>query len=207
MGFQNQSFIKRHSKSEEEALAIMSQLQHKGVFSKFVKTDIEQDKSGTDYLISMSDENCDIPVQFKIRREKWRDLPVCRFQPFRGFTRCTIGRDFKSLSEGKNRFYYVASSKDAKNFDRITITSTDKIFNLIQEAEREWFGDEESWSYFSEEQYQTFIKKRVYNKKLKTAKNGVEAWFKKNFDDIEGFGKINIYIPEKYADTIIDLII
>lgn len=207
MGFQNQSFIKRHAKSEEEALAIMSQLQNKGIIKKFLKTDIEQDKSGTDYLISILDEACDIPVQFKIRREKWRDLPVCRFQPFRGFGRCTLGRDYKSLSEGKNKFYYVASSKDAKNFDRVTITNTDKIFSLIKEAENEWFGQEEPWSYFSEEQYLTYIKKKIYNKKLKVANNGVEAWFKKNFDDVEGFGKINIYIPERYADHIIDLVI
>lgn len=183
----------------------MSYLKESGVILNFKKTEVEEDKGGVDFYVDTKDGKTNQPVQFKTRREKWRDLPICRFQPFRGYEKSTVGRDYRSLKDKKNVFYYVASSGDGKNYDKITITCTSKILNLIEEAEKEWFGDEIAWSYFTEELYNNNLGKKIYNKKLKVASNGVEAWFKKNFNNIEGFGKINLYVPESLVDLSVDL--
>lgn len=205
MGFQNQNFSARHKTSELETLQIMEQLKNKNIIFDFKKTEIDEDKSGVDFYVQLFEDAKSEPIQFKIRREKWRDLPVCRFQPFRGYTKSTVGRDYRSLKERKNEYYYVASSGDGRNFDRLAITKTEKILTLIEEAEKEWFGSEEPWSYFTEEIYNQNLGKRIYNKKLKIASNGVEAWFKKNLHSVEAFGKINLYIPDTYADQIVDI--
>lgn len=200
MQFQNQHFVTRHRKSEEETLEVMRFLKNTGIIFDFIKTEKEEDISGTDFLVKFESSTDLVPIQFKTRKEKWRDMPVCRFQPFRGYTNSTIGRDYKSLSSGKNRYYIVASSGNGKDFDKVTITDTDKIYDLICAAEKEWFGDENPWEYFTEEIYKTTIEKRTYNKKLKISENGVEAWFKKNPNNVESFAKINLYIPSSYAD-------
>lgn len=205
MEFQNQNFISRHKTSEFETLQIMETLKKTGVITDFLKTEVETDKAGIDFYVQLVNENEQAPIQFKTRRDKWRDFPVCRFQPFRGYTRSTLGRDYRSLKEHKNKFYFVASSGNGASFDRVTITKTEKILTLIEEAEREWFGSEEPWSYFTEAIYNQNLGKRIYNKKLKVASNGVEAWFKKNLNNVETFGKINLYIPDSYADQIIDI--
>lgn len=200
MQFQNQSFQARHHKSESETLEVMEHMKKQRIIADFYKTEKEEDISGTDFYVKIDELSEYSSVQFKIRKEKWRDFPVCRFQPFRGYTNSILGRDYRSLSSNKNKYYFVASSGNARDFDRVTITETTKIYDLIAAAEKEWFGDENPWEYFTEEIYNRNLAKNIYNKKLKIADNGVEAWFKKNYNNIESFGKINLYIPSSYAD-------
>lgn len=200
MSFQNQAFTTRHKKSEAETLEIMKCLKSQNIINEYIKTEKEDDIAGTDFHIKFQEDDEFHPVQFKTRKEKWRDFPVCRFQPFRGYTNSTVGRDYRSLASGKNKYYIVASSGNGRDFDRVTITETNKIYELIVAAEKEWFGDETPWEYFTEEIYNRNLEKQIYNKKLKIADNGVEAWFKKNYDKVESFGKINLYIPSIYAD-------
>jgi hypothetical protein len=200
MQFQNQTFAARHRKSEEETLDLMKCLVNSGIIKEYIKTEKEEDIAGTDFHILIDEEAGMVPIQFKTRKERWRDFPVCRFQPFRGFNNSTVGRDYRSLAGGKNKYYIVASSGNGKDFDRVTITETKKIYDLIVTAEKEWFGEEVPWQYFSEEIYNRTVANKTFNKKLKIAENGVEAWFKKNPNNVEAFGKINLYIPSTYAD-------
>jgi hypothetical protein len=202
MGFQNKSFLKRHQISEKETYQIMENLYENKHIKAFCKTKIEEDKAGTDYTVKINQSNS-VNVQFKTRHDRWMDLPICRFQPFRGIENCTIGRDYKSIISDKNEFYFVATQNLSKQYDKVSITTTSKIKDLVLEAEKEWFGDSNPWSYFTAEIYEKYLDKKIRNQKLKTAKNGVQAWYKKNHT--EEFGKINLYIPYTYADNIIDL--
>ena len=169
----------------------------------FFKTKVDDDKAGTDFYVKMNEFNDAVNIQFKTRHDKWQDLPICRFQPFRGITNCTIGRDYKSIVSDKNKFYFVATQNSTKQYDKVSITETSKIKKLLQEAESEWFPNEEPWQFFTEEIYNKYIDKKIRNHKLKTASNGVQAWFKKNHT--ENFGKINLYIPVEYVDKIVEL--
>lgn len=200
MQFQNQAFNTRLKKSESETLDLMRCLLKNGIIKEFEKTEKEDDIAGTDFWVRLDESSEYSPIQFKTRKDRWRDLPVCRFQPFRGFINSTLGRDYRSLAGSKNKYYVVASSGNSRDFDRVTITETKKIYDLIVEAEKEWFGDEAPWEYFTEAIYNRCLENGTFNKKLKIATNGVEAWFKKNHNSVESFGKINLYIPSSYAD-------
>jgi hypothetical protein len=203
MAFQNKSFLKRHEISEKVTYDIMENLyENKHIFA-FFKTAVEEDKAGTDYAVRMVEDNTPVNIQFKTRHDRWQDLPICRFQPFRGIDNCTVGRDYKSIMSDKNQFYFVATQNLNKQYDKVSITETSKIKKLITDAENEWFPDGKVWDFFTNEIYQKYLQNKIRNKKLKTASNGVEAWFKKNHT--EEFGKINIYIPVQHVDKIVDL--
>lgn len=197
MSFHNMKFNERESNSRIETRSIVEILLRKNIISNPVETTKEEDIEGTDYIVDYEDQ-LNTPIQFKLRKDKWQDLPVCRFQPFRGHEDSTIGRDYKSLKCKKNKLYFVASMDETKKYKFVSITSTEKILNLIDEAEKEWFPDQEEWKYFDSKIYNNLLNKSVWNKKLKTSTNGVEAWFKKNYK--ENFGKINYYIPSRLAD-------
>ena len=203
MGFQNKSFLNRHQISEKITYAIMENLFENKHIMAFSKTKVDDDKAGTDFYVKMLEVNKTVNIQFKTRHDKWQDLPICRFQPFRGIENCTIGRDFKSIMSDKNEFYFVATQNSTKQYEKVSITKTSKIKKLIQEAEVEWFPNEEPWQFFTGEIYNKYLDKKIRNHKIKTASNGVEAWFKKNHT--EEFGKINLYIPVQHVDKIVEL--
>lgn len=204
MSFHNMHFNDRESNSRIETRNIVEVLLERKAISNPRETDKQVDINGTDYFIDY-EEDTDVPIQFKLRKDKWKDIPICRFQPFRGYEESTIGRDYKSLKAKKNKLYFVASMNEEKKYSHVSITSTDKILNLIDEAEREWFPEEEHWAYFNSKIYNDLLDRKTWNKKLKISSNGVEAWFKKNYS--ESFGKINYYIPANLADKSIKLLI
>jgi hypothetical protein len=196
-------FNDRESNSRIETKNIVQVLLEKNILSNPIETMKEVDISGTDFFIDYKDST-NLPIQFKLRKDKWQDIPICRFQPFRGYEQSTIGRDYKSLKEKKNKLYFVASMNENKKYSHVSITSTDKILELIDEAEKEWFSGGDQWIYFNCKIYNDLLDKKIWNKKLKTSVNGVEAWFKKNYS--ESFGKINYYIPASLADEQIKII-
>jgi len=203
MSFHNMHFNDRESNSRIETRDIVEVLLERNIISNPRETVKQVDINGTDYFVDY-EENTDAPIQFKLRKDKWQDIPICRFQPFRGYEESTIGRDYKSLKAKKNKLYFVASMNEEKEYSHVSITSTDKILDLIDEAEREWFPEEEQWSYFNIKIYNDLLDKKTWNKKLKTSTNGVEAWFKKNYK--ENYGKINYYIPARLADKRVKII-
>jgi len=203
MGFQNKSFLNRHQISEKNTYAIMENLFENKHIMAFHKTKVDDDKAGTDFYVKMKEGMDMVNIQFKTRHDKWQDLPICRFQPFRGIDNCTVGRDYKSIMSDKNKFYFVATQNSTKQYDKVSFTETSKIKKLITDAENEWFPDGNVWDFFTNEVYQAHIEKKVRNKKLKVASNGVEAWFKKNHT--EDYGKINLYIPVHHVDKIVEL--
>jgi len=203
MSFHNMKFNDREKKSRIETGNIVEILEEKKVISNPRETIKEVDISGTDFIIDYKDLK-DVPIQFKTRKDRWKDIPVCRLQPFRGYEKSTIGRDYESLKSKKNKLYFVASMNEEKRYSHVSITSTDKILDLINEAEQEWFPEAEQWAYFSSKIFNDLLDRGIWNKKLKTSKNGVEAWFKKNYS--ESYGKINYYIPANFADNLVEII-
>ena len=202
MKFQDQTFQDRHKESESQSFHIMNKLYEKKHIKAFKKTSVETDKSGTDYLVDFGDGNFKT-VQFKLRKEKYQDIPICRFQPFRGIEWHTVGRDYKSLIQQKNEYYFVSTQDNNLQYKSITFTNTSRLVELMIEAEQEWFPREDAWTYFNQHLYNNYLNKGKFTVRLKTAKNGVQAWFRKN--KYENFGKINYYIPIKYSDKTINL--
>jgi len=202
MKFQDHAFLDRHKESESQSFNLMNKLFEKKHIKAFKKTSVEVDKSGTDYLVDFGDGEFKT-VQFKLRKEKYKDIPICRFQPFRGIEQHTVGRDYKSLMQEKNEYYFVSTQDNNSEYKSISITKTNKLVELMCEAENEWFPQEEKWAYFNQYLYNQYLNNGRFTVRLKTAKNGVQAWFRKN--KYENFGKINYYIPAKYCDKTINL--
>lgn len=206
MAFQDLKFLERHETSTKISYQIMESLYEKKHIAAFSKTDKKTDIDGTDYLVKFLDTNDYQKVQFKNRQDKWKDLPITRYQPFYGVDseQSVLGRDYRSLVQNKNDFYVVATQNSNKVYDQISITSTSKILQLMLEAEKEWFPSGNSFDYFNKEFFDKLFSQKVRNKKIHVATNGVEAWYKKNFN--ENYGKINLYVPHKYVDKVINLL-
>jgi hypothetical protein len=202
MHFHDKKFDERHAESDVITYSLMEKLFESKKIKAFVKMKKDVDIEGTDYTVTF-DEFSKEKIQFKIRMWKYQDIPVTRLQPFLGYGNHVTGRDYRSLVENKNKFYFVASQNSKKQFDKISITEAEKLRDLVLEAEKEWFPRELPWAYIGEKIYQDWIAKGITNRRLKKAENGVIACFKKNY--FEKYGKINYYIPSKYVDRIIVL--
>ena len=194
-------FEQRLKISDNQTFQIMNSLFEKKIIKKFVKAQLDEDKEGIDYFVDM-DDFCAAPIQCKTRLKGKKDIPIVRYQPFRGIDHDSliIGRDYKGLKNGKTLLYFTGSQdKDnSKKFNNVSIICAKKLFDLITTAEKEWFPDEKHWDYFNYETYKNTINKGRNSYRLKVASNGVEAWFKKNPQ--ESFGKINYYVPHSEVD-------
>jgi hypothetical protein len=203
MKLHNKHFIDRQEISTATSYSIMEKLFEKKIIRSFSKAEKNEDISGIDYFFTWEkDGNEKKFIQFKNREDKFQDFPISRFQPFYGIDhlRTKVGRDFRSLKDKRNNYYFTAVKPDGKNYSEVIIIESVKLFNLITEAEKEWFGDEEPWLYFNAEICE---KTKNWNKKLKTAQNGVQAWFKRTAS--ETAAKINMYVPRIYADQVVEL--
>jgi hypothetical protein len=184
----------------------MNSLFENKTIKKFVKAQLDEDKDGIDYFVDYENYFA-APIQCKTRLKGKKDIPVVRFQPFRGIDHdsLVIGRDYKGLVNGKTLLYFTGSQdkENSKGFNSVSIILANKLMNLINAAEQEWFPNGNPWGYFTNETYKNTISKGRNSYKLKVASNGVEAWFKKNPQ--ESFGKINYYIPHSEADRNISI--
>ena len=203
MKLHNKHFIDRQEISTALSYGIMEKLFENKIITSFTKAEKSEDISGVDYFFTWEKDGKDKKlIQFKNREDKFQDFPISRFQPFYGsdHTRTKAGRDYRALRDKKNDYYFTAVKPDGKNYSEILIIESVKLYGLLVEAETEWFGNDEPWVYFDSE---TCEKTKNWNKKLKTAKNGVQAWFKRTAS--EAAPKINIYVPRIYADQVIKL--
>jgi hypothetical protein len=199
-------FNQRLKISDNQTFEIMNSLYEKKLIKKFVKCFIDDDKDGIDYFIDMDDSRA-IPIQCKTRLKGRKDIPVVRFQPFRGIDHesLVIGRDYKALKNKKTQMYFtgIQEEKNSNKFTSVILIEAKKLFDIIIEAEKEWFPKDDHWNYFNNQVYLNTIKKGKNSCRLKVASNGVEAWFKKNPQ--ENFGKINYYVPHIYSDSIMKI--
>lgn len=206
MAFQDLGFLERHETSTKISYKIMESLFEKKCITAFYKADKKTDIEGTDYFVIFNKHEPIKKVQFKNRQDKWKDIPITRYQPFYGINsdQTVLGRDYRSLFDKKNDYYIVATQNSSKSYDQISITSTSKILQLMLEAENEWFSNGIAYEYFNQEYFNKFLSQNIRNKKIHVATNGVEAWYKKNFN--ENYGKINLYVPYRYVDKVITLL-
>jgi glucan-binding YG repeat protein len=203
MKLHNKHFIDRQEISTALSYGIMEKLFEKKIIKSFIRAKKTEDISGVDYFFTWEKDGPDKKlIQFKNREDKFQDFPVSRFQPFYGVgnSKTKDGRDYRALRDKKNDYYFTAVKPDGKNYSEIIIIESAKLFDLILEAEKEWFGNEDPWLYFNTELCE---KTTNWNKKLKTASNGVQAWFKRTAS--EAAAKINIYVPRIYAEQVVKL--
>lgn len=203
MKLHNKHFIDRQEISTSLSYSIMENLFEQKIIKSFKKAEKNEDISGVDYFFTWEKDGQNQKlIQFKNREDKFQDFPISRFQPFYGVdhNRTKAGRDYRSLRDNKNDYYFTAVKPDGKNYSEVLIVKSSKLYELLLEAEKEWFGEEEPWTYFNAEMCE---KTKNWNKKLKTAKNGVQAWFKRTAS--EAAAKINIYVPRIYAEYVVKL--
>ena len=204
MGLHQQSFLSRMGISANKTRQVMDLLFENKKIESFVRTTEQEDKGGIDYFIGWQNKK-NIPIQFKLRMDKWKDIPVLRFQPFYGYdnTKTVLGRDYKGLQNNVTEWYFHSYLDENNEYTKVVATRSDKLLEIIRQAEEEWFPKEKPWEYFKESLFEKYKTQKIFNRKIKKASNGVEAWFKKNVK--EPGGKINYYIPYTYGDINIDL--
>jgi hypothetical protein len=204
MRLHQQSFLSRMGISGSKTRQIMDLLFENKKIQAFSITTETEDKGGIDYFISWQDKK-NIPIQFKLRMDKWKDIPVLRFQPFYGSDsqQTVLGRDYKGLKKGITEWYFHSYLDENNEYTKIVATQSGKLLKIIEDAEKEWFPTEAPWDYFQQTLFEKYNKQKIFNRKLKKASNGVEAWYKKN--PKEPGGKINYYVPYNYGDINIDL--
>ena len=200
-------FLSRMEFHNAVSYGLMETLFTRKIISKFDKAITEEDKEGVDYFFKWAEKDPRysdgrIRIQFKNREDTYPDFPVLRFQPLYGVDhpKNNIGRDYKALKNQMNDLYFTAIKPDGKNYSKILVIDSQKLFGIVQEAENEWFGNDVPWAFLTEE---LCAKTSSWNKKLLQAKNGVQAWFKRTKS--EKMPKINLYVPKGYADQVIDL--
>lgn len=203
MKLHNMHFLDRQKISTKISYGLMEKLFENKLIKKFNTAVLKEDKEGVDYFFSWHDDPETVKkIQFKNRQDKFCDFPICRYQPFYG-TDCektVVGRDYRALRDGMNDYYFTAIQPDGKTYSTILVIDSKKLFKLVADAEKEWFGDQDPWSYFTAE---LCDKTKNWNKKLKIASNGVQAWFKRTAS--EKNPKINIYVPQDYAEQTIKI--
>jgi len=203
MTLHNKHFLHRQEVSTKLSYELMEKLFNLKKIKFFQKAVIEADKSGIDYFFRWTDGDEEpnkgqlIKAQFKNREDKYQDVPISRFQPFYGVghQRSKDGRDYRALRDNMNDVYLTAIKPDGVNYSEILVINSTKLFNLVLEAEKEWFSDSTPWAYIDALACDKINKN---DKKLKKASNGVEAWFKRTKS--EKAAKINMYVPRDYVD-------
>lgn len=204
----NKPFLHRMEHHNTISYELMEFLFTKRLISKFVKAITEEDKEGVDYFFKWAENDPRYSetlkrIQFKNREDTYPDIPVLRFQPLYGtdHPKNNVGRDYKALQNNMNDFYFTAIKPDGKSYSKILVIDSKKLFGIVKEAEKEWFGDGTPWDFVTA----AFCEKTTsWNKKLLEASNGVQAWFKRTKN--EKSPKINLYVPKKYAEEVIDLL-
>jgi hypothetical protein len=201
MKLHNKHFLERQEISSKISYGLMEKMFESKKIGSFSNAKLDEDKKGIDFFITWKnkDSSDKYKVQFKNRQDNFQDIPVCRFQPFYGVgnSKTVMGRDYKALINKENDYYFTAVKGKSGNYEEVLIVSSSVLLKRLQEAEKEWFGSNPLWENFDA----TWCDKTTqWNKKLLTASNGVEAWFKRTAK--EKAAKINLYVPKRYAEDL-----
>ena len=203
MKFHNKHFLERQSVSTQISYGLMERLFESKKIAGFYVAKYEEDKKGVDFFLKWKNEDDNKSrVQFKNRQDNFQDIPVCRFQPFYGVDsqKTVTGRDYRALVNKENDYYFTAVKGKSGKYEQVVVISSEKLLKYLEDAEKEWFGDKPPWEAYNE----IWCNKTTqWNKKLLSASNGVEAWFKRT--NSEKCAKINLYIPKKLAETIYEV--
>jgi hypothetical protein len=208
MKLHNKHFLERMELTKKVTFGLMNLLYQQKKLKYFHIAIEKEDKEGVDFFMKWQDEKswqegAPIKIQFKNREDKFQDFPICRFQPLYGLDhpKNVVGRDYKAIKNKMNEMYFTAVKPDGKNYTEILVIRSEKLYDLITEAEKEWFPEGEPWAYFTNE---LCNKTTSWSKKIKQASNGVQAWFKRT--QSEKNPKINLYVPRSYADSVLSLV-
>lgn len=196
------SFNSRLNITDNYTLALMEVLKTKGHFQDFRKSSKEEDLGGIDWWVIYPKQKTELPIQFKIR-DKQKDIPVCRFQPFYGIghEKTVEGRDFRCLQGNKTSAYYVAIRNGTSFSEIYSITcaklakSVIKIDELWQATEKQ--GDNLPKGFFDPKHVNLWLEKDIRNRCVFRQDEG-QVWWKKNYN--EKSPKFNFYIPYAQRD-------
>lgn len=219
-GLHKKKFNDRLEVSEKYTLPLMELLKNRGRFASYQKTITEEDKEGVDYWVSVPSlqsirssvykdevELKNVPIQFKIR-DKQKDIPVCRFQPFHGIDAesTVVGRDYRCLRDKKASQYYVAIRNNGCFSEIYSINSND-LLEHVSAVDKAWsecekVGDQLPSSFFTKANTQLWLEKDIRNRCVFRNEIG-DVWWKKNYN--EKSPKFNIYINYQFKEWSINL--
>lgn len=193
-----QSFNNRISISDNYTTALVKLLTEHQHFKSYRKASLEEDMDGIDFWVTYPKSSVEIPVQFKIR-DKQKDIPVCRYQPFYGIghEKTIVGRDFRSIKAKKVQKYYIAIRNGAGAFSEVYNISSDALEKHVLSVDESWNkatkqGEQLPSSFFTPANTTVWLDKAIRNKCVYRGENG-DVWWKKNHN--EKSPKFNIYIP------------
>lgn len=197
-GLHTRQFNERLNVADSYSFALMKFLNQKNHFQSVRKSSKEEDLDGVDWWVIYPDENQEVPIQFKLR-DKQKDIPVCRFQPFWGINhaKTVVGRDFRGLRDSKCKHYYVGVRNGNGQFTEIYSISCQSLKSKIDQLDQEWqtvtgrYGNF-ALDFFEENRVNSWLQKGIWNKRVFSNDIG-EVWWKKNGN--EKSPKFNMYIP------------
>lgn len=209
---QEQSFDTRQKIMDVVTEMLTKSMVHGNYVTGYRKAELEADRdqaidfwfdrpAGGAWPIVLNDD----PSQFKCRdKPGYRDVPLCRFQPFFGVDADTtvIGRDYKGLLTTRATTQYFVAVKDADDvFCEIYRISTAKLRPQVEALEREWIETTNdrfvAQSAMNMQKKTEFINNSVWTKRLYASPTG-EVWWQKN--KRREAPKINFYLPESLKE-------
>lgn len=192
-------FNERLNITDSYTTALMSLLQKRGHVVSYRKASKQEDIDGVDWWVTYTKGDTEVPIQFKLR-DKQKDIPVCRFQPFHGTAheKTVEGRDYRCLRDQKSHEYYVAIRVDG-TFKEIYRVSCKTLNDLVTKLDQEWnessggeLNNQFPLSFFNPKRVQSWLGGSIWNKRVFRGEDG-EVWWKKNFN--ERSPKFNMYFP------------
>lgn len=191
-----QHFTTRQTISEANTAALMELLHQKGHFNTYRQATTEEDKGGIDWWTTYTpEEEKETTIQFKLR-DKQRDVPVVRFQPFHGIDKATTvdGRDWRGLRDKVSDQYYVGiRDANKKYFVEVYRVSCAELWVLAEELYNEWLQAEKTNPAFFTADIVKIWCENCRDKCVFYGSKGGQIWWKKNRN--EGSPKFNMYIP------------
>lgn len=190
-----EDFNKRLGESEKYTGALIELLLRKKCIKSYRKATLEEDKSGVDGWVEYFEEEGEVPMQFKLRAKK-NDVPVVRYQPFRGIDNVTTveGRDWRGLHGKVTREYYVAIRGSNKKYFQIYRVPCEILRQKTQALQDAWANAEKTNpDFFTSEVTKIWVNNGIRNRCVFYGEDGSQVWWKKNWN--EGSPKFNMYIP------------
>lgn len=197
-------FTSRLNIADAYTESLMNFLKEKKHIKEYKKATKEEDMNGVDWWILYEDSAKPIPIQFKLR-DKQKDIPVCRYQPFYGLEndRTVEGRDWRCLQSSASKEYFVAVRNGDGKFVEIYKISCRKLKSAVKQLNEDWMAvsgvfDTFSPTFFDDKHVKMWLERGIWNKRVFRNEKGGEVWWKKNKN--ENFPKFNMYVPYSTMD-------
>jgi hypothetical protein len=222
----NANWPTRKWESEWWTKAWMLFLKWEGHFHSFEQATLSEDKNDLiDYWVQFEEGGEWVPIQFKLRVDGRRDMPMSLRQPFYG---CDVpygnkpdiglnmlGRDYRGLMKGKAKYHYIAVQNQNRLYNEIYRIDSDSLKTIVLGLEESWMNNVVEFETIENLEvrspYLTYREDRLPRARVSTM-FGWTTLFQDGQGEIgllknerEPFRKINCYVNESLKQNSFDI--